>query len=170
MPHLIIRGISPESIRTISKGLVSDIASLCQCPPDHIMLECLPSTALFDGVQVPSFPFIEVNWFDRGEEVQDEVARSIDRYFRSLGITESEVAFRIYEPNRYYANGVSFAEAPTPDSASVPASASEEELKLLRAENERLKDELQKLRKTLLASQTSTASQMSSRLRDALRE
>lgn len=161
MPHLIFRGIPSEFIRTISKQLAIDIADLCQCPPDHVILECLHTTALFDGEQVASYPFVEVNWFERGQAVQDQVASCIDRHVRSLGIAEAEVAFRSYEPNRYYANGVSFASASTSD---------EQEVKALRAENERLKDELQKLRKALLASQTSVSSQMSSRLRDALRE
>ncbi|WP_373232494.1 DUF1904 family protein [Cohnella sp.] len=162
MPHLIIRGVSSESIRKISKQLIFDIASLCQCPQDHIILECLHTSAFYDGEQVSSYPFIEVNWFDRGQEVQDQVASCMDRHIRSLGIAEAEVAFRIYEPDRYYTNGVSLAMASTHDNQEVIA---------LRAENENLKDELQKLRKALQASQqSSSSSQMSSRLRDALRE
>jgi hypothetical protein len=45
------------------------------------------------------------------------------------------------------------------------------ELHALRAENGRLKDELKKLRKAMQSTQqASSSSQMSSRLRDALRE
>lgn len=57
------------------------------------------------------------------------------------------------------------------DSAEQTAETTDiQDVNALRAENERLKDELQRLRKALLASQASSSSQMSSRLRDALRE
>jgi hypothetical protein len=159
MPHLIIRGIAPEIVRTISKPLTEELANVCQCPLDYFVLECLHTTALFDGEIVPSSPFVEVNWFDRGQAVRDLAAECIDRHIRSRGIVEVEIAFRIYEENSYYANGTKLA-----------ATEEDETTKALRAENQRLKDELAKVRKTLQAQQTNSASQMSSRLYDALRE
>ncbi|BBI35354.1 DUF1904 family protein [Cohnella abietis] len=161
MPHLLIRGVAPEQIRTISQSLVAELASLCQCPSDYIMLECLNTTACFDGEFVPSYPFIEVNWFDRGTLVQDQAAECIDRHIRSLGIPEAEVAFRIYESSNYYSNGRKLSE-PLPNEDESGA------IQAVLSENERLKDELQKARKALLNNQTS--SQMSSKLYDALRE
>ncbi|WP_306220638.1 DUF1904 family protein [Cohnella sp. WQ 127256] len=158
MPHLLIRGVSPEQIRIISKPLVADLAVLCQCPPDHILLECLHTTACFDGEAVPSYPFVEVNWFERGQSVRDQAAACIDKHIRSLGIVELEVAFRIYEAESYYANGVSLSTAANAEGI----------IQALQTENQRLKDELQKSRKALQANQAS--SHMSSRLYDALRE
>ncbi|WEK53504.1 MAG: DUF1904 family protein [Candidatus Cohnella colombiensis] len=154
MPHLLIRGITPEQVRTISQSLGSQLATLFQCPADHIVLECLNTTAIFAGEVVSSFPFIEVNAFDRGKAVQDEAAMCIDSHVRSLGISEVEIAFRMYERSDYYADGKSF----------VPSSS---DFQALQAENQRLKEELQKLRKSL---QSSHIGSMSSRLRDALRE
>ncbi len=159
MPHLLIRGVSPDLIRSISKPLIEELAIVCQCPADHILLECLNTTACFDGEIVPSYPFVEVNWFDRGQSVRDLAAECVDRHIRSLGFAEIEVAFRIYEEDSYYANGIKIAVA-----------AEDEATKALRTENQRLKDELAKVRKTLQAQQTSSANQMSSRLYDALRE
>ncbi len=163
MPHLLIRGVSPDQIRTISEPLIEELAKLFQCPPDHILLECLHTTAIFHGETVPSFPFIEVNWFDRGQEVRDQAAYCIDRHVRSLGIAELEIAFKIYEANGYYANGVKLT-------ASASARAQEGNPQSLQEENQRLKEELRKAGKALQSSQASSSSHMSSRLYDALRE
>jgi len=161
MPHLLIRGVSPEQARAISRPLVEELAAVCDCPEDYIMLEVLHTTAVFGGEIVPSYPFVEVSWFDRGREVRDRAAACIDRHIRSLGLPEAEVAFRNYEKASYYANGVSFAEEP----ASEP-----DELETLRAENRKLKDDLQKARKTAQAQMAASGSRMSSKLYDALRE
>lgn len=160
MPHLLFRGVSPEQIRKISQPLVAELAILYQCPPDHILLECLNTTALFDGEVIASFPFIEVNWFDRGQNIQNQSALCIDRHIRSLGIAEVEIAFRIYEPKSYYAGGVNLS----------AIAADEGAIQALQTENQRLKDELQKVRKALHSSQGISSSAMSSRLYDALRE
>jgi hypothetical protein len=160
MPHLIIRGVSPEQIRTISKPMVAELAKIFDCPPDHILLECLHTTAVFEGELVASYPFVEVNWFDRGQEVQDEAARCIDGHIRSLELAECEIAFRTYERDSYYANGVKLSEP----------RLSEEAFRELQAENQRLKDELLKARRALQASAMGSSANMSSRLYDALRE
>jgi len=156
MPHLLIRGVTPERIRAISGTLVAELAELCRCPEDYFLLEVLNTTAAFGGEFVPSYPFVEVNWFDRGQDVRDRVAESIDRHIRSQGVEEVEIAFRAYSEDGYYANGKRLA----------AQSAEESELKALRSENQRLKDELQRARK---ASQAAGPT-MSSKLYDALRE
>ncbi|RUS45227.1 DUF1904 family protein [Cohnella sp. AR92] len=185
MPHLLIRGIGPERVRAVSRELVAELAAICECPNDYIMLECLMTTAVFDGGIVPSYPFVEVSWFDRGLEAQDRFAEAIDRHLRVQGdLPELEVAFRSYERRNYYANGKSFGE-PEPELESRPnsglASAAaatdqagtssapdrEEEMAKLRAANQKLADELGKARKTL---RSSALESMSTKLRDALRE
>lgn len=157
MPHLLIRGVAPERMMAVSKPLVAELADIFACPPDHILLECLNTTAVLGGEIVSSYPFVEVNWFERGRGIRDKAARCIDNHIRSLGIAELEIAFRVYEPDSYYANGESLAE----DSAQIAA---------LRSENQKLKDELQKARKALQAGLSGSSSYMSSKLRDALRE
>lgn len=160
MPHLLIRGVAPEQIITISKPLIAELANVFECPPDHILLECLHSTAVFDGERVASFPFVEINWFERGRRIRDKAAQCVDRHIRSLGIAELEIAFRVYAPDSYYSNGESFAQ---PD-------LDEMEFQALQAENQKLKDELQRARKALQSNLSGSSSYMSSKLRDALRE
>ncbi|MBB6635173.1 DUF1904 family protein [Cohnella thailandensis] len=163
MPHLWIRGIGPEQVKAVSRELVAELAAICECPPDNIMLECLMTTAVFDGEIVPSYPFVEVTWFDRGLEAQDRFALAVDRYLRvGCGLAELEVAFRTYEKRNYYANGESFSPSGT-DRLPEPY---EEELTKLRSANRKLTEDLSKARRAL----QSSSGGMSTKLREALRE
>ena len=156
MPHLSFRGVTVEAVAAISSRLVEELAGLCECPPDHLMLEVLHTTAVSEGAVAPSFPFVEVAWFDRGESVRDRFAAALDRHLRSIGILEAEVAFRSYDPSEYYANGERLGPPERND-----------ELEKLREDNRQLKEQLVAARKALAGRAESA---MSSRLRDALRE
>lgn len=109
MPQLLIKGISVEQVKTISKSLVQELAELCACGTDNFTLEVMNSTFVFDGEEVPGYPFIEVKWFERGLEIQDEFANLITKHVHSLGIPEVEVAFTTFKESNYYLNGKSFA-------------------------------------------------------------
>lgn len=109
MPQLLIKGISVEQVKTISKPLVQELAELCACGTDNFTLEVMNSTFVFDGEEVPGYPFIEVKWFDRGLEIQNEFANLITKQVHSLGIPEVEVAFTTFRESDYYLNGKSFA-------------------------------------------------------------
>ncbi|MDQ6598996.1 DUF1904 family protein [Bacillus salipaludis] len=110
MPHLFIRGITVEQVKTISKPLVQELADLCACGTDNFTLEVVHSTFVFDGNEVPGYPFIEVKWFERGQEIRDEFANIITKQVHSLEIPEVEVAFSTFRESDYYLNGKSFAE------------------------------------------------------------
>ncbi|MBB6675343.1 DUF1904 family protein [Cohnella nanjingensis] len=159
MPHLLFRGVLPEQVRAISGPLADELAAICGCPADDMMLECQHTTSLARGEIVPSYPFVEVAWFERGPETRARFAQTVDRHVRGLGIPELEVAFRTYRPAAYYANGEAFGEDPA-----------ETELAALRAENGKLKEDLQRARRAAATAANGAASAMSSRLRDALRE
>jgi hypothetical protein len=109
VPQLLIKGISVDQVKTISKPLIQELAALCACGTDNFTLEVLNSTFVFDGSEVPGYPFIEVKWFDRGLKVQDEFANIITKQVHSLGIPEVEVAFTTFKESDYYLNGKSFA-------------------------------------------------------------
>ncbi|MDR7002410.1 DUF1904 family protein [Neobacillus niacini] len=110
MPHLFIRGITVEQVKTISKPLVQELADLCACGTDNFTLEIVQSTFVFDGNEVPGYPFIEVKWFERGQEIRDAFANIVTKQVQSLGIPEVEVAFSTFKESDYYFNGKSFAE------------------------------------------------------------
>ncbi|MED1470141.1 DUF1904 family protein [Bacillus salipaludis] len=110
MPHLLIRGVTVEQVKTISKPLVQELADLCACGKDNFTLEVVQSTFVFDEREVPGYPFIEVKWFERGQEIRDEFANIITKQVQSLEIPEVEVAFSTFRKSDYYLNGKSFAE------------------------------------------------------------
>ncbi|MDO3676731.1 DUF1904 family protein [Paenibacillus ehimensis] len=110
MPHIVVRGIPVEQLKEISTALVEELAAICGCGTDNFMIECLHTTAVFQGNEVESYPFIEVAWFERGQEVRDRFAQAIARHVLSLGIPEVETAFIAYRQDSYYLNGEGFFE------------------------------------------------------------
>lgn len=109
MPQLIFKGISVEQVKTISSPLVRDLAELCNCDTDNFTLEIPQSIFISNEEEVAAFPFIEVKWFERGQELQDQFANIITKYIQSLGVPEVEVAFTVFLESAYYSNGKHFA-------------------------------------------------------------
>jgi Domain of unknown function (DUF1904) len=109
VPHLVFRGVSVEQVKTMSKSLVDELATVCSCGKDNFTLEIFSSSFVFDQDEVPGFPFIEVKWFERGQEIRDQFAQVITKYVQSFDIPEVEVAFTTYLESAYYSNGKSFA-------------------------------------------------------------
>jgi phenylpyruvate tautomerase PptA (4-oxalocrotonate tautomerase family) len=108
MPHLLVRGIKAEEMAKISEPLAEELAAICECGTDNFTIECLHTTGVFGGKVVDSFPFIEVAWFERGQQTRDRFAQAVTRHVLSLDIPEVEVAFKAYEKKGYYANGEHF--------------------------------------------------------------
>jgi hypothetical protein len=108
MPQLIFKGISVAQVKKISTHLVRELAELCNCDTDNFTLEIMKSTFVFNEVEVPGFPFIEVKWFDRGQEIQDQFAKITTNYIHSLDIPEVEIAFSVFLESAYYLNGKNF--------------------------------------------------------------
>jgi hypothetical protein len=109
MPHLIFRGISVEQVKTISITLVQELAELCTCGTDNFTLEIIQSTFVFNQNVVSGYPFIEVKWFERGQDIQDQFSNAVTKKVYSLGIPDVEVAFTAFLESAYYSNGKSFA-------------------------------------------------------------
>jgi len=105
MPLLVVRGIEAEKMKNVSKSLVEEMASICECGTDNFTIECLHTTAVFDGKIVSSYPFIEVSWFERGPETRDRLAQTIAKHVQSIGVEEVEIAFQAYREDSYYLNG-----------------------------------------------------------------
>lgn len=105
MPHMIVRGISVPHIQSISTALITELAEVCSCGTDNFMLECLPTVSIFQGEICETYPFIEVGWFERGQEIRDGYAQVLTKHILSLGIPEVEIAFKVYREDSYYWNG-----------------------------------------------------------------
>jgi hypothetical protein len=108
VPYLVFRGVSVDQVKTISSPLVEELANICECGTDNFTFEILSSTFVVHQNEVPGFPFIEVKWFERGQEVQDQFAKVVTKYVQSFGLPEVEVAFTTFQESAYYSNGQSF--------------------------------------------------------------
>lgn len=105
MPHLVIRGVSIEEAKKISKPLVVELAEICECGTDNFTFEVPHSTFVFDGEEIPAFPLIEVKWFERGQVTRDRFAKSVTKHILSTGVEEVEVVFISFSEPAYYING-----------------------------------------------------------------
>lgn len=108
MPVLRIKAVSLNDICKISKSLVDDLQKATQTPREYFTLEIPKSIYIRDGQVVDGPPMVEVFWFDRGQELQDQVAKIITRHIQSLGCRDVDVIFTILDEIKYYENGGHF--------------------------------------------------------------
>ena len=105
MPQIKMRGIETDTICKFSKQLIDELAVLTKSPRDDFTLEAIHSTFIQDGKVVPGYPFVEIAWFDRGQEIQDQVAKIISRLINKVGYPSVDIMFTILDRPRYYENG-----------------------------------------------------------------
>ncbi len=109
MPQIKIRGIKAEEICKISEEIIDALVETVKCPRDYFEIECIQSVAIRNGALAPVYPFVEVAWFDRGQVVQDAVAKIItDALREKLNVESLDLAFTTFEKEKYYENGEHF--------------------------------------------------------------
>lgn len=108
MPHIRFRGMEKEQIKSLSREMVDELQRIIGCPREYFVLEHIDSTFFMDGEEVKPLPFIEVHWFDRGQEVRDKTAKCITAHVKAQGVRNVDVAFCNFEKNCYYENGEHF--------------------------------------------------------------
>lgn len=108
MPQLILRGVDTKQILPISTELLDDLQRIIGCPKGDLTLECLPSTFIADGQLTLGYPFVEIAWFDRGQEIQDQVAMSVTKAIQKAGYKNVDIMFTTLAKSRYYENGHHF--------------------------------------------------------------
>lgn len=106
MPQLLFRGVPADKLKSISDRLAQELAAVCECGTDNFTMECQLTTAIFGSLEEgSSYPFVEVGWFERGQETRDRFAHAITTQLNDIGIAEVEIAFRTYREDSYYING-----------------------------------------------------------------
>lgn len=108
MPALKFKSIEGKKLITISKVLIDELEGLLKCPRSYFTLEVIESRFIQDGSYVEGNPMIEVAWFDRGQEIQDEAAEIITRNINSIGYKDVDIIFTMLDKSKYYENGVHF--------------------------------------------------------------
>ncbi|CAM4012500.1 DUF1904 domain-containing protein [Paenibacillus alkaliterrae] len=106
MPHLLFRGVEAELLRKVAAPLAKKLAILCSCGTDNFTMNVMNATNVYGGApDEPAFAFIEVGWFERGQQVRNSFAHAVTQYVRQLGINEIEIVFHAYREESYYING-----------------------------------------------------------------
>ena len=108
MPMLKFKGIEVTKIIKESKDLIDELQVLIQCPREYFSLSIDQSVYIKDGEIVEGVPVVEISWFDRGQEIQDKVAKMVTKYVFLMGYTDVDVIFVIFDKTRYYENGDHF--------------------------------------------------------------
>lgn len=112
MPHFRFRAIDADKVQQLSKPLVDALAELMESPREHFTIEHIPASFFFEGEAFAAYPFVEVLYFDRGQQVQDEIAIRVTQIVRdALAKPEQDVAvlFTKLDPAGYYDNGKHYA-------------------------------------------------------------
>ncbi|NEZ47760.1 DUF1904 family protein [Clostridium niameyense] len=107
MPMIKVRGISKEEVIKESSKLIDLLVEIIECPRDYFSIELINNTFIMDGEVTDAPSIIEVEWFDRGQEVQDKVAKTITEYFKKDREC-LDVVFKSLECKNYYENGKHF--------------------------------------------------------------
>lgn len=108
MPHIRFRAIAFDTVKHLSTALVDDLQPIMKCPREDFTLEHIPASFIFDGEVSDAYPFVEVFWFDRGQEIQDLVAETITAVVRKAVADANQdvaVIFTALTPSAYYDNG-----------------------------------------------------------------
>lgn len=107
MPHLRFRAVEPQTVQTLSKSLIDSLQPLMDCPREDFTFEYIYTTFYHEGEVSSAYPFVEVLWFDRGQEIQDAVATTITAQVRGIIGEDVDVAviFSALNAKGYYDNG-----------------------------------------------------------------
>ncbi|MBI9014146.1 MAG: DUF1904 domain-containing protein [Clostridiales bacterium] len=109
MPHLRVRGMKEIELVKISTELLDELVRIVNVPRDHFTIEYIPSTYIFDGeIDKNRYPFVEVLWFNRGEQVMKETANVITQYIKPFDYDDVIIYFSDLRKGHYYENGVHF--------------------------------------------------------------
>lgn len=107
MPHLRFRAVEPQTVQTLSQSLIDGLQPHMDCPREDFTFEYIYSTFFHEGEVSAAYPFVEVLWFDRGQETQDAVAKIITSQVRGIIGEDVDVAviFTALNAQGYYDNG-----------------------------------------------------------------
>jgi hypothetical protein len=106
MPHFRFRAVEPQLVQSLSKTLIDDLEAIMASPREDFTFEYIYATFFHEGDVSQAYPFVEVLWFDRGQETQDHVAKVITKQVRHVLSSDVNVAviFTALNPSQYYDN------------------------------------------------------------------
>ncbi|WP_253715995.1 DUF1904 domain-containing protein [Bdellovibrio bacteriovorus] len=109
MPHIRMRALKKEHVQNLSEILVKDLAKTIGTAEDNFTFEWIGSEFFSGGKATPSYPFVEVLWFARSQEVQDQTAALITQKVKTeTQAQDVVVVFQTLDKAAYYENGEHF--------------------------------------------------------------
>lgn len=109
MPHIRIRAVKKDHVCQLSQSLAPELAQVMNTAEDNFTFEFIATEFFSQGQPSASYPFVEVLWFARSQEVQDASARIITAKVKALtGVEDVVVVFQVLEKSSYYENGQHF--------------------------------------------------------------
>lgn len=104
-----MRAVGAEHVSKLSLSLIDELAETMQTSADNFTFELIATEYFERGQPSPGYPFIEVYWFARSQEIQDLSAKIITEQIRALTkARDISVVFHTLNPKGYYDNGTHF--------------------------------------------------------------
>ncbi|MFS4460331.1 DUF1904 domain-containing protein [Bdellovibrio sp. HCB2-146] len=109
MPHIRFRALKEDQVCHLSSELSPLLAAAIQTSEDNFTFEHVATQFFTQGKIVESYPFVEVLWFARAQEIQDQCAKIITDKVKSIANAEDVVVvFSVLDKSAYYENGKHF--------------------------------------------------------------
>lgn len=107
MPHFRFRAVAPEIVSSLSKTLINELETVMKSPRIDFTFESIKTDFFHEGIADVGYPFVEILWFDRGQETKDLVAKTVTQHLSGLLPVKQNIAviFTALEPANYYDNG-----------------------------------------------------------------
>lgn len=109
MPHLRFRAVEPHIVKTLITPLLDELSTLLKASRSAFSFELI-NTQYFSEVEVYPNPMVEILWFAREQDIQNQVAKSITNQMQLLlGVDVSiAVVFIPMLRSDYYLDGKHF--------------------------------------------------------------
>lgn len=109
MPHIRIRSLSETAVQNLSLELPKELSTLMQTTIDNFSVELVATKFFKVGQLAEGDPMVEVLWFDRGQEIQNQSALKITEVVQKQTRAEYiSVVFTALSKENYYENGQHF--------------------------------------------------------------
>lgn len=105
MPQFTFKGLEEIQVKKLSKILAPTLSKLLNTPEDWFSFEYSSPIFYVSGEKVQVDASVEIRWFDRGQEIQDETALILNNALVNLGYKEPTVIFHALKKENFYENG-----------------------------------------------------------------
>ncbi len=106
MPHLVFKNVEKEVFVSKAEEFTKKATEVIGCPEDWITLTYVGDTLTFCECKemTDSNMFVEVNWFDRPQEIKDNLSMLIHNTFKKDG-RDIMIIYNTLTRENYYENG-----------------------------------------------------------------